>query len=86
MGRTIAKELGNIDIVMLYGNLAREIGNGITAHPVFQGDIRYFDTLEETEEALFKELRAGDIALLKGSNSMKLSRIAEDFEQPRDKT
>ncbi len=80
VGAFIARETHHIDIVMLYGRLAAQIGEGILA----AGEencprIQYFDSLEEVRKAFFEELQSGDIALLKGSNSMKLSAVAEAF-------
>ena len=82
VGETIARELKHLDEVWLYGDLARHIGEGIenAADP---GEktclIRHYTDRGTLQEDLRQHLKAGDAVLFKGSNSMKLSAVAEDL-------
>ncbi len=72
------------DLLVTYGDLAREIAKGAFAAAGYRETIRMeaFDAPEDKEELisfLKGELREGDAVLFKGSNSMKLGEIAACF-------
>ena len=77
VGETIARELKELDEVWLYGSLARHIGEGIGETAGIR--VRYYDGRDLLQEELRAYLRTGDVVLFKGSNSMKLSAIAESL-------
>ena len=77
VGSFIAAETPDIDIVMLLGELSKHTAEGIKLG--FCEDpgrhmpwVYCFDSIDELEEALKKEIYPGDAVLFKGSNSMKL--------------
>ncbi len=83
-----------IDVVFLYGELAAEIGAGIeevysrpeelqddnTAFPKKKPTIIYFTDFQELRNMIHSLADEGDVVLFKGSNSMKLSTIVEEFK------
>ena len=77
VGETIARELKDLDEVWLYGSLARHIGEGIGEAAGIR--VRYYDDRDLLQEELRAYLRTGDVVLFKGSNSMKLSAVAENI-------
>ena len=65
-----------VERLITVGEPAKEIARG-AGEASKEIDIRSFDTNREAAEFLLKELRRGDILLLKGSNSMRLGQIRE---------
>ena len=70
----------SIDIFVLYGELAAEIGRGAGEACLREGfaapEIRQCESLGEVDAWLDTHVRAGDAVLFKGSNSMGLSKAA----------
>lgn len=69
-----------VDVAVTYGDLADEIARGAKEH---SGNIQIysFHDRSEMEQWLDKELKASDIVLFKGSNSMKLGEVFEHVRQ-----
>ena len=80
VGETIGKEMPGLDEIWLYGKLSRYIGEGLD-NGARERDrvpaVRFFDDRDELLRELKMNLRSGDAVLFKGSNSMKLSAVAE---------
>lgn len=76
IGRYIAGHL--VDQVLLFGELAAAIGEGIRASGG-QSPFILCGGLEEVEVWLERETRTGDCILFKGSNSMKLGEAVAKF-------
>lgn len=67
-----------VDLLVTYGELAAEIGNGVKGHDPQIPTVSFTDR-EDLTNYLRQELRAGDAVLFKGSNSMKLGAVASCF-------
>ncbi len=76
IGRYIAEH--PVDQVLLYGELAAAIGQGIR-EAGGQSPFLLCDNLEQVEEWLKREAKNGDCILFKGSNSMKLGEAVAEF-------
>ena len=76
IGRYIAEH--PVDQVLLYGELAAAIGQGIR-EAGGQSPFQLCDVLEQVEEWLKREAKNGDCILFKGSNSMKLGEAVAEF-------
>lgn len=72
-----------IDHVFLYGTLAKEIGIGITNDANTQSPMKFscFDDFTSLKDILMDFVQEGDVLLFKGSNSMKLSEIVQEFRK-----
>ena len=77
-----------VDLVVLLGDLAAEIGRGLSEGEAKEEqsrngkngpEIRHFSEKAELEEWLFSWIREGDCVLFKGSNSMGLGAAAADL-------
>ena len=80
VGETIGKEMPGLDEIWLYGKLSRYIGEGLKTAAAGRDNVpavRCFDDRDELLRELKMNLRSGDAVLFKGSNSMKLSAVAE---------
>jgi UDP-N-acetylmuramoyl-tripeptide--D-alanyl-D-alanine ligase len=77
VGRAAARS--GVDMVITYGVLANDIGEG--AHEAGMPNNRIFKAATHAEAAeLIKELsRPGDVVLIKGSRGMKMEKILEEF-------
>jgi UDP-N-acetylmuramoyl-tripeptide--D-alanyl-D-alanine ligase len=77
IGRTAARS--GVDIVVTYGSLAKDIGEG--AREAGMPKDRIFNAATHTAAAqLIKKLsRPGDVVLIKGSRGMKMEKILEEF-------
>ena len=64
------------DLLICIGELAARIGEGFLARGG-KGEVRLFDTKEEALPFLRERIQAGDLALFKGSNSMRLGELIE---------
>lgn len=84
VGRYIAEETANIDIVMLYGELSVAVAEGIklgfcdkpSSHMPW---IYCFDDINELKKTIGQEIYEGDAVLFKGSNSMKLGQLVREL-------
>ena len=84
VGSFLAEKAGRIDTVVLYGERALWIADGMKEGRKDSGlpRICMFGAMEELKQFLEQELRAGDAVLFKGSNSMKLGALVTQlFEQ-----
>lgn len=73
-----------VDALVVLGDLAAEIGREAKlGEPEFSGSVTYCESLEQVETWLDHNLRAGDCVLLKGSNSMGLSRVVGHLKEGR---
>lgn len=84
VGRYIAGETKNIDIVMLYGELSKAVAEGIklgfcddpSSHMPW---VYCFDDINELKKTIGQEIYEGDAVLFKGSNSMKLGQLVSEL-------
>lgn len=79
VGEAVVRETPNVSEVWLYGTLSKRIAEGIRAAEgsSVKLSIRCFDDRERLGEELKNYLQPGDAVLFKGSNSMKLSLVAD---------
>jgi UDP-N-acetylmuramoyl-tripeptide--D-alanyl-D-alanine ligase len=90
---TVGRRAGEVaDLVVTFGDLARTIGR-----EALNTDGRYdagppevisfgLDQREELIEYLLRELRPGDVVLLKGSRGLQMENIVERLRVPADKS
>jgi UDP-N-acetylmuramoyl-tripeptide--D-alanyl-D-alanine ligase len=73
--REAGREIGRAGVNLLWGvrGLAREIIAG--ANEVGLNETAFFDTSNEVSEALIKEVKEGDLILVKGSRGVATDRI-----------
>ena len=69
----------NLDEVVLFGDLSREIERGIRDHAKDDIPVRHFEDRETMKAYLMKSLSPEDVLLLKGSNGMRLSGIVKEL-------
>lgn len=69
-----------LDLVVLLGDLAREIGRGILEKSG-NTTVEFMENLEQVKEFLRREARKGDCILFKGSNSMGLGEAVAWFRE-----
>lgn len=89
VGRYIAEEAKNIDIVMLYGELSKATAEGIklgfcedpSCHMPW---VYCFDDINELKKTIASEVYEGDAVLFKGSNSMKLGQLVSELYPSRE--
>ena len=82
--RQVGEYLGKkkVDILVAYGELAKEIQTGaLKVHPALKTISFFQSQKEELKEWLETQLQPGDCILLKGSNSMNLGEAAEYVRQ-----
>lgn len=77
IGDFIASELDSIDMLLLYGEHSKAIGDA--AGRAEAADIRYFTDRGELERFIKGELQPGDIILFKASNSMGFSTLIREL-------
>ncbi|QNM06179.1 UDP-N-acetylmuramoyl-tripeptide--D-alanyl-D-alanine ligase [Qiania dongpingensis] len=73
-----AKEIAP-DVLICIGELAAEIGRGVSEAGGKNTVIKCFDTKEEALPFLKEQAGRGDLILFKGSNSMKLGELIDDL-------
>lgn len=78
IGRFIANETKNIDLVLTYGKLSEEYLKGLKKGKRHI-EVYHFDTYDKLRFALPKFLKSGDTVLFKGSNSMNLWKIPDEL-------
>ncbi len=86
LGNFIIREAGNIDRVLLYGELTVNTMNEIISlQKSEKGRLRaeHFDNIEALKEELYKVKKKGDIIFFKGSNSMRLWELAGELQAER---
>ena len=70
-----------IDKLYLIGNYAKFIGEEAKKEGYKEEDILYFENREELFNNLKKQLKNGDVILIKASNGMKLFELAEKLKK-----
>lgn len=75
IGEFINKNV-KLDVVITLGELAKEIALKINTDT----HIKSFDDVKALEKFILEFLQEGDVCLLKGSNSMKLSEVADKIK------
>lgn len=75
VGRAVFKN--KIDKLIVVGERSRDIARGARAAGMKDDDIFHFATTLETAEFLKERLKAGDIILIKGSQSARLEKIVK---------
>lgn len=71
VGELISREFPELDVLYTYGELAKLIACGVKGNT----RVETFEDLSGLKDRLNKELSEGDLVLLKGSNSMGLSKL-----------
>ena len=77
VGEYVAK--AGIDILVTVGELARDIARGALHTGMLAENIFEFTDREETGLFVQKELRAGDVVLLKGSQGARMEKITKEL-------
>ncbi|MDT7602152.1 MAG: UDP-N-acetylmuramoyl-tripeptide--D-alanyl-D-alanine ligase [Acidobacteriota bacterium] len=79
MHREAGREIAGFAVDVLWGvrGLAREIVEGAREAGMSEAAARFFETTDEAAEAILKEVRAGDLVLVKGSRGVHTERIVE---------
>lgn len=75
LGAVVAR--GGVDVLVCYGERAREIGRSARDHGLDAGHIFYASDLEELHALLGRELRPEDFVLFKASRTVGLERAAQ---------
>lgn len=70
-----------LDVLVTVGTEAEQIAKAAEEHKPEQMDIKHFATLEEAENGLLAELKAGDIIYMKASRGMKLNHLAQKIRE-----
>jgi UDP-N-acetylmuramoyl-tripeptide--D-alanyl-D-alanine ligase len=71
-----AKEFG-VDRLFAFGGHANDVVEGAAQAGFAREAISIVPTMEELSEKVAKEIRTGDIVLVKGSRGMKMERVVE---------
>lgn len=79
MHREAGREIASLGVDVLLGvrGLAREIVEGARGAGMTGQAARFFETTDEAAETLVKEVRPGDLVLVKGSRGVHTERIVE---------
>lgn len=87
IGGFIAENAGKIDKVLLYGELSRDIEEGLldalSDKDAGTPETLHFDSLTKLREYIRTEERKGDAILFKGSNSMGLSSLVTELYEDK---
>jgi UDP-N-acetylmuramoyl-tripeptide--D-alanyl-D-alanine ligase len=77
--REAGREIAALGVDVLWGvrGLARDLIEGARGAGMTEGAARFFETTDEAAEAIVKEVRAGDLVLVKGSRGVRTERIVE---------
>jgi UDP-N-acetylmuramoyl-tripeptide--D-alanyl-D-alanine ligase len=77
--REAGREIAALGVDVLWGvrGLARELVEGARAAGMGEQAARFFETTDEAADALVREVRAGDLVLVKGSRGVRTERIVE---------
>lgn len=71
-----AAEFG-IEKLFLFGNFASEIAAGAEEGGLNESDVQEYDDIEAVQRAIEKEIKIGDVLLVKGSRGMRMERIVD---------
>ncbi|PYS50184.1 MAG: UDP-N-acetylmuramoyl-tripeptide--D-alanyl-D-alanine ligase [Acidobacteria bacterium] len=79
MHREAGLEIARLGIDVLWGvrGLAREIIEGARRAGMSEGATRFFETSEQAAEAIFNEVREGDLLLVKGSRGVETDKVVK---------
>ncbi len=77
IGRTAARS--GVDIVVTYGALSKDIGEGAREAGMQKDRIFNAETHAAAAQLIKKLSRPGDVVLIKGSRGMKMEKILEEF-------
>ncbi len=77
MGRTAARS--GVDILVTYGSLAKDIGEGAREAGMSKERIFNAETHVAAAQLIRKLSSPGDVVLIKGSRGMKMEKIMEEF-------
>ncbi|HLL77332.1 MAG TPA: UDP-N-acetylmuramoyl-tripeptide--D-alanyl-D-alanine ligase [Pyrinomonadaceae bacterium] len=77
--REAGREIAALGVDVLWGvrGLARDLVEGARAAGMSEQAARFFETTDEAAEAIVKEVRPGDLVLVKGSRGVHTERIVE---------
>jgi UDP-N-acetylmuramoyl-tripeptide--D-alanyl-D-alanine ligase len=74
-----AAELG-IDLLLAIGQLAQHIAQGAKQAGMGTGSVYTFENNQQVSHYLLKNLKAGDVVLVKGSRKMKTEEVVAALE------
>ena len=69
----------DVDILICVGEQAKHIGQGAEDAGMDTKVIRYLDNAEDAGRHLDREIKKGDIVLVKGSQSMRMEKVVKDI-------
>ena len=77
--REAGREIAALGVDLCWGvrGLARDLIEGAREAGMGEGAARFYETTDEAAEALVREVRAGDLVLVKGSRGVHTERIVE---------
>jgi UDP-N-acetylmuramoyl-tripeptide--D-alanyl-D-alanine ligase len=73
------------DILVIVGQRAKMIAEGAIENNFLKKDIIYFNKAEEAGGYLAKEIKEGDVILVKGSQKMRMEKMVEKIMRDKDK-
>lgn len=78
VGSEVAK--AGVDYLFVFGKDAFDIAKGAVASGLDIGKISRHDQIEALNESVEKEIKPGDVVLVKGSRGMKMERVVEHLK------
>ncbi|MDQ3907668.1 MAG: UDP-N-acetylmuramoyl-tripeptide--D-alanyl-D-alanine ligase [Acidobacteriota bacterium] len=83
MHREAGREIAGLGVSLLFGvrGLARELIEGAREGGMTEDAARFFETTDEAAASLLKEVREGDLVLVKGSRGVHTERIVKALRE-----
>ncbi|MDT7540489.1 MAG: UDP-N-acetylmuramoyl-tripeptide--D-alanyl-D-alanine ligase [Acidobacteriota bacterium] len=83
MHREAGREMAALGVSVLYGvrGLARELIEGAREGGLTEEAARFFETTDDATESLLKEVREGDLILVKGSRGVHTERVVKALRE-----
>jgi UDP-N-acetylmuramoyl-tripeptide--D-alanyl-D-alanine ligase len=83
MHREAGREIAALGVSLLYGvrGLARDLIEGAREGGLTQEAARFFETTDDAAESLLKEVREGDLILVKGSRGVHTERVVKALRE-----
>lgn len=66
-----------VQVLFVFGSFAPEFSKGAQGKGMKKTEVREYEDIAALEKAVEKEIRAGDVLLVKGSRGMRMERIVE---------
>jgi UDP-N-acetylmuramoyl-tripeptide--D-alanyl-D-alanine ligase len=83
MHREAGREIAALGVSLLYGvrGLARDLIEGARESGLTEEAARFFETTDDAAESLLKEVREGDLILVKGSRGVHTERVVKALRE-----